>query len=210
MMMSCAAKQKASELARREGIPVIYLSANSGARMGVAEEIKHLFRIAWEDPKMPDMGMKYLYLTPADYKRVSAANSVHAELIEDEGESRYKVTTISGQQDGIGVECLSYAGMIAGEASQAYNDVVTMSMVSCRAVGIGSYLVRLGQRVVQVDNSHLVLTGAAALNKVLGREVYTSNNQLGGKRCLHADRPLAKPLVLLHVLNKTPRMFLFC
>ena len=43
--------------------------------------------------------------------------------------------------------------------------------VTCRAVGIGAYLVRLGQRVVQVDNSHIILTGATALNKVLGREV---------------------------------------
>ena len=39
--------------------------------------------------------------------------------------------------------------------------------VTCRAVGIGSYLVRLGQRVVQVENSHIILTGAGALNKVI-------------------------------------------
>ena len=43
--------QKASELARELGIPRIYLSANSGARMGLAEEIKHLFKVAWNDPK---------------------------------------------------------------------------------------------------------------------------------------------------------------
>jgi len=41
-----------------------------------------------------------------------------------------------------------------------------MSLVSCRAVGIGAYLVRLGQRIVQVENSHIILTGASALNKV--------------------------------------------
>ena len=128
--------------------------------------------------------MKYLYLSPDDYKKVSSANSLHAQLIEDEGESRYKVTSITGQQDGIGVECLSGSGLIAGETSAAYNDIVTMSLVTCRAVGIGAYIVRLGQRVVQVDNSHLILTGASALNKVLGREVYTSNNQLGGLCCL--------------------------
>ena len=87
---------------------------------------------------------------------------------------------------------------------QAYNDIVTMSMVTARTVGIGTYLVRLGQRVVQVgnvaqqnifqscclakltywllqvENSSIILTGAGALNKLLGREVYTSNTQLGG------------------------------
>ena len=41
-----------------------------------------------------------------------------------------------------------------------------MSMVTCRAVGIGAYLVRLGQRVIQVDNSYIILTGQNALNKV--------------------------------------------
>ena len=81
-----------------------------------------------------------------------------------------------------------------------------MSMVTARTVGIGTYLVRLGQRVVQVENSCLtnhtfraqlllsnlptmhwllqvenssiILTGAGALNKLLGREVYTSNAQV--------------------------------
>ena len=71
-----------------------------------------------------------------------------------------------GQEDGIGVECLSGSGMIAGETSCAFNEIVTMSLVSCRAVGIGAYIVRLGQRVVQVENSHIILTGASALNKV--------------------------------------------
>lgn len=79
---------------------------------------------------------------------------------------RYKITDIIGQQDGIGVENLRYAGMIAGETSQAYNEIVTISMVSCRAIGIGSYLLRLGQRVIQIDNSCIILTGYSALNKV--------------------------------------------
>ena len=83
------------------------------------------------------------------------------------------------------MENLRGSGMIAGETSQAYNEVVTFNLVTCRAVGIGAYLVRLGQRIVQVENSHIILTGAGALNKVLGREVYTSNNQLGGIQIMH-------------------------
>ena len=57
--------------------------------------------------------------------------------------------------------------------------------MTCRAVGIGAYLLRLGQRVIQVENSHIILTGAGALNKVLGREVYSSNEQLGGTQIMH-------------------------
>lgn len=44
---------KASELARAEGIPRIYIAANSGARIGLAEEIKHMFQVAWIDPADP-------------------------------------------------------------------------------------------------------------------------------------------------------------
>lgn len=61
--------------------------------------------------------------------------------------------------------------MIAGETSDAYNDVVTMSLTTCRTVGIGAYLVRLAQRIVQVETSHIILTGAPALNKLLGTVV---------------------------------------
>lgn len=73
---------------------------------------------------------------------------------------------LEGKEDGLGVENLRGSGMIAGETSQAYEEIVTFSMVSCRAIGIGAYLVRLGQRIVQVENSHIILTGFRALNKV--------------------------------------------
>ncbi|XP_053325093.1 acetyl-CoA carboxylase 2 isoform X2 [Spea bombifrons] len=171
---------RVSELARKEGIPRIYIAANSGARIGLAEELRHMFQVAWNDPTDPYKGFKYLYLTPQDYTKISSMNSVHCEHVEDEGESRYVVTDIIGKEEGIGVENLRGSGTIAGESSLAYDEIVTISMVTCRAIGIGAYLVRLGQRVIQVENSHIILTGASALNKVLGREVYTSNNQLGG------------------------------
>jgi acetyl-CoA carboxylase carboxyltransferase component len=67
------------------------------------------------------------------------------------------------------VENLKASGMIAGETSRAYNETFTISLVTCRSVGIGAYIVRLGQRVVQVESSTILLTGAAALNKLLGK-----------------------------------------
>ncbi|CAG5922912.1 unnamed protein product [Menidia menidia] len=176
---------RASELARTDGIPRIYIAANSGARIGLAEELKHMFQVAWIDPTDPYKGFKYLYLTPQDYTRISSSNSVHCHHVEEGGESRYIITDIIGNEDGIGVENLRGSGTIAGESSQAYEEIITISMVTCRAIGIGAYLVRLGQRVIQVENSHIILTGAGALNKVLGREVYTSNNQLGGVQIMH-------------------------
>ncbi|KAF2986586.1 hypothetical protein EK904_009211 [Melospiza melodia maxima] len=176
---------RASELARAEGIPRIYIAANSGARIGFAEEVKHMFQVAWVDPAEPFKGFRYLYLTPQDYTRISAMNSVRCEHVEEGGESRYVLLDIIGTDNGFGVENLRAAGTIAGESSRAYDEIVTISMVTCRAIGIGAYLVRLGQRVIQVENSHIILTGVTALNKVLGREVYTSNNQLGGVQIMH-------------------------
>ena len=187
--------KKASELARQLGLPRIYLSANSGARIGLAEELKQLFQVAWNDPTNPDKGYKYIYLTPHDHQRIlkqqqataDAAVTLSVESITDaaSGEQRLKITDIIGKENGLGVENLRGSGMIAGETSLAYNEICTISLVTCRAVGIGAYLVRLGQRVIQVENSHIILTGAGALNKVLGREVYTSNAQLGGTQIMH-------------------------
>ncbi|CAF4670112.1 unnamed protein product, partial [Rotaria sp. Silwood2] len=178
--------QRASELSRLERVPRIYIAANSGARIGLAEELKFLYRIAWNDPKDIDKGIQYLYLTSEDYARVSHMNCVRTETIHhDDGEIRYKIIDIIGKENSIGVENLRGSGMIAGETSFAYNVIPTISLVTCRAVGIGAYLVRLGSRVIQVENSHIILTGAAALNKVLGREVYNSNNQLGGIQIMY-------------------------
>ncbi|XP_076818165.1 acetyl-CoA carboxylase-like isoform X1 [Clavelina lepadiformis] len=177
--------QRSSELARKDGIPRFYISANSGARIGLAEEVRQLFHVAWVDPNNIQKGIKYLYLTPHDFKKLSASGSIVAHHIEEDGESRYLVTDIIGKDDNLGAKCLRWSGTIAGETSRAYDEIVTMSMVTCRAVGIGAYLVRLGQRVVQVDSAYIILTGQNALNKVLGREVYNSNNQLGGIQIMH-------------------------
>ena len=53
--------------------------------------------------------------------------------------------------------------------------------------GIGAYLVRLGQRAIQIEGQPIILTGAAAINKLLGREVYTSNLQLGGTQIMYRN-----------------------
>lgn len=54
-------------------------------------------------------------------------------------------------------------------------------------LGIGAYLVRLGQRAVQIEGQPIILTGAPALNNLLGREVYTSNLQLGGTQIMYRN-----------------------
>ncbi|KAG8902470.1 acetyl-coenzyme-A carboxylase, partial [Tulasnella sp. 403] len=180
---------KVTEYARQRGLPRVYLSANSGARLGVAEEVMVLFSCAWLVPDQPEKGIDYLYLTPEAYFKLNekGQGSVITEEIDVDGERRYKITDIVGLQDGLGVECLKGSGLIAGETSRAYDDIFTITLVTARSVGIGAYLVRLGQRAVQVEGQPIILTGAPALNKVLGREVYTSNLQLGGTQIMHKN-----------------------
>lgn len=128
---------KCSELARRLGIPRIYLSANSGARIGMAEELIPHFSVAWNDATRPEKGFKYLYLTPEIKARFDDGKrkDVITEQITEDGETRHKITTIVGAEDGLGVECLKGSGLIAGETSRAYDDIFTITLVTCRSVG---------------------------------------------------------------------------
>lgn len=180
---------KCSELARKLGIPRIYLSANSGARIGMAEELIPHFSVAWRDPSRPEAGFEYLYLTPEKKQRFEdgSVRSVITKEINVNGETRHMLTTIVGAEDGLGVECLKGSGLIAGATSRAYEDIFTLTLVTCRSVGIGAYLVRLGQRAIQIEGQPIILTGAPAINKLLGREVYTSNLQLGGTQIMYKN-----------------------
>lgn len=179
---------KVTEYARKRGIPRIYLSANSGARIGIAEELVPLFQVAWNEPGNPSKGFNYLYLTSEsleELKKQGKDNVVVTESIVEEGEERHVIKAIIGAEDGLGVECLKGSGLIAGATSRAYKDIFTITLVTCRSVGIGAYLVRLGQRAIQIEGQPIILTGAPAINKLLGREVYSSNLQLGGTQIMY-------------------------
>ena len=54
--------------------------------------------------------------------------------------------------------------------------------------------------MVQLEESHIILTGASALNKVLGREVYTSNSQLGGTQIMYNNGELVVYGILYNIL----------
>ncbi|SCW00349.1 LAFE_0C02234g1_1 [Lachancea fermentati] len=179
---------KVTEYARKRGIPRIYLSANSGARIGIAEELVPLFKVDWNEKENPAKGFNYLYLGAedmAELKKQGKDNTIVTERVVEEGEERFVIKAIIGADDGLGVECLKGSGLIAGATSRAYKDIFTITLVTCRSVGIGAYLVRLGQRAIQIEGQPIILTGAPAINKLLGREVYSSNLQLGGTQIMY-------------------------
>jgi acetyl-CoA carboxylase/biotin carboxylase 1 len=120
-----------------------------------------------------------LYLSDADYEALPKG-TVNAHKVP----LGWAIDDIIGTTHGIGVENLRGSGMIAGETSRAYDEIFTLSYVTGRSVGIGAYLVRLGQRIIQMEQGPMILTGYSALNKLLGREVYKSQDQLGGPQIM--------------------------
>ena len=49
--------------------------------------------------------------------------------------ARYKITDIIGKEEGLGAENLRGSGMIAGESSLAYDEIITISLVNLGRVG---------------------------------------------------------------------------
>mmetsp|Transcript_14117 Transcript_14117/g.35638 ORF Transcript_14117/g.35638 Transcript_14117/m.35638 type:complete len:2080 (+) Transcript_14117:58-6297(+) len=174
----------ASQLARQRGVPRVYIAANSGARLGTVEELKSMVQVAWVDKNDPNKGFDYLFLTESDFHSLPG-KSVKSHTVTVNGEVRHVLDSIVGlnlksTEGGIGVENLQGSGMIAGETARAYNEVFTLSYATGRSVGIGAYLNRLGQRNIQMVKGPMILTGYHALNKLLGAQVYTTQDQLGG------------------------------
>ncbi|KEG05930.1 putative acetyl-CoA carboxylase [Trypanosoma grayi] len=179
----------ASALARRLRIPFVYMSANSGARLGLSMEVKKRFRVAFNAANE----VEYLYLLQSDYEElmrrgVQLSVEEHQHQPQEQGagaETRYIIHGIVGAPDEyLGVENLRGSGLVAGHMSKNYSEVPTISVVTGRSVGIGAYLNRIGRRVIQTDDAPLILTGSGALNRLLGKEVYSDNSQLGGKQVM--------------------------
>ena len=47
------------------------MAANSGARIGLAEEVRNKFLVEWVDPQDATKGFKYLYLNQSDYEELA-------------------------------------------------------------------------------------------------------------------------------------------
>jgi acetyl-CoA carboxylase/biotin carboxylase 1 len=176
---------KASEMARHRGIPRVYIACNSGARIGLVEELKPFIKVAWKDAANPSLGFEHLYLTPEDYATLPEGTVQAHEATGADGAKKWVLDAVIGAGGApIGVENLRGSGLIAGETSRAYAETFTLSYITGRSVGIGAYLCRLGQRNIQMREGPLILTGYGALNKLLGRDVYTSQDQLGGPQVM--------------------------
>jgi hypothetical protein len=150
----------ATEFAQSRGIPRIFVAANTGARIGLVDEVRNKFRVQWKNSLNPASGMEFLYLDEDTVDILNRTQMAHTqETTASDGSKRQRISSVIGP-DGIGVENLRGSGRIAGVTCRAYNDIFTLTFVSGTAVGIGAYLVRLGQRVIQ-KGPPILLTGGA-------------------------------------------------
>ncbi|KAL7569782.1 hypothetical protein ACA910_005724 [Epithemia clementina (nom. ined.)] len=180
----------ASDLAREKRIPRLFIAANSGARIGLADGIKKSFKVAFKNPSKPENGFDFVYLEKGMYEKFTADTVPEVRCVEAsyEGRTVYRVTDIIGKEPDLGVENLHGSGLIAGETSVAYQNIFTMTVVLGRTVGIGAYLVRLGQRTIQkTAAAPIILTGYQALNKLMGVDVYSTNEQIGGPGIMYRN-----------------------
>lgn len=177
-----------TEYARTKGIPRIYIAANSGAKFGLASGIIDLIKPAWIDKSDHSKGFEYLYLEKADRESIADDVIISEPVTYSDGQVVHKILAVIGSEnEGLGVENLQGSGLIAGVTARAYEETFTLTYVTGRAVGIGAYLVRLGQRTIQRVDAPIILTGCNALNSILGRDVYLSNLQIGGPQIMAAN-----------------------
>jgi acetyl-CoA carboxylase/biotin carboxylase 1 len=120
----------ASEYARELRVPRLYIAANSGARIGLADRVQKLFKVAFKDAAKPESGFDFLFVTPEDHESLTrTTKEVITEACFYNGKTVYKITDIIGCEPDLGVENLKGSGLIAGETSAAYNDIFTMTIV---------------------------------------------------------------------------------
>jgi len=55
------------------GVPRIYMAANAGARFGLSDAVKKVFRVAWVGGDDPTKGVAYLWLTDKDKEALGDA-----------------------------------------------------------------------------------------------------------------------------------------
>lgn len=125
----------ASMFARKRRIPRLYMAANSGARIGLAEGIKKAYKVAFKNPLNPESGFDFLYVNKSDYENLGLArNELIAIPAIVNGEEVFRITDIIGSEPDLGVENLKGSGLIAGETSSAYDDIFTLTIVLGRCV----------------------------------------------------------------------------
>ena len=153
------------------------IAGNAGVRFGIASDVRDLPQVSWVDPSDPVRDFNDLSISQSEAESIEC--SITTGRVLENGKVNF--LRIIGAGHGLAAETLMGSGLIAGESSAAHDKTFTRTLVTIRSVGIGSYSVRLEQRVIQKENAATtILTSFSALNKDLVHDVCLSNYQPGG------------------------------
>lgn len=168
--------------------PRIFVASNSGARVGICDELVKNVEAVFKDGKIEYLVIKedasfYEDIVHAHPEKVQNVLDIAAEhelgkMLVKSVDRRKKILSIFGNTDS-GPENLSFSALIAAETARAYKETLTVSYVTGMSVGIGAYLVRLGERIIQKQGAPILLTGYKVLNRLLQQDIYKSNAQIG-------------------------------
>jgi biotin carboxylase/acetyl-CoA carboxylase carboxyltransferase component/biotin carboxyl carrier protein len=155
--------------ARENKTPFVFIASNSGAEIKINESLKFVVK-----PLIDKVTgeFQYFFLDEIDYEKYKS------EVISNycPEHNHYKITCINNP----GVVNLDGSALLVSEMAKARKEIQTITFVIDRTVGVGAYLARLSERIVQRKDSSILLTGYQSINKVLGKDLYESNIQLGG------------------------------
>jgi len=158
---------KCLRYARENKMPFVFVASNSGAEIKINENVKFALK-----PHVVNDELKYMFLEPVEYEKYKhdIIGKFNVEL------GHYEVTCVNNP----GIINLDGSALLVSEMAKARNEIQTITLVLDRTVGVGAYLARLSERIIQRRDSSILLTGYQSINKVLGRDLYESNIQLGG------------------------------
>jgi acetyl/propionyl-CoA carboxylase alpha subunit/acetyl-CoA carboxylase carboxyltransferase component len=153
--------------AREHKYPFVFIASNSGAEIKINENLKYIIK-----PYIVNNEFRYFFLEESEYEKYKEEVVVkyHTE------HNHYEITCIRNP----GIINLDGSALLVSEMAKARNEIQTITFVVDRTVGVGAYLARLSERIIQRKDSCILLTGYQSINKVLGHEIYESNLQLGG------------------------------
>jgi biotin carboxylase len=154
---------------RENKLPFVFIASNSGAEIKINEPLKFVVK-----PFIDKVNgeFKYFFLDENDYQKYKS----EVIAIYCSENNHYKITCINNP----GIVNLDGSALLVSEMAKARKEILTITFVIDRTVGVGAYLARLSERIVQRKDSSILLTGYQSINKVLGKELYESNIQLGG------------------------------
>lgn len=175
---------KASEYSRQHRMPRVYVSANSGARIGFAKDVKSKLNVVWNDSERPEDGFKCLNVD-CD----SQEDPVLDQIEYTQKDGKYCIDAIIGKEDDIGVENLVGSGLIAGETSAAYNQVPTY----CLVTGTDTNKQTNKQKLI------LYFFRSRCRHRRLRRSSFTSN--LSGQQRKHHSHRLVGPQLRVGTSN---------